>query len=418
MKNIFRILGVALLASSMLFVGCKKDDPDGPGNGGDIIGDITDATSLEDVISENRTLPDLGLDVDYIVDGCLNIRGNALLTIEPGVTIMFTGTDGCVVVGENAGLKMVGTPEKHIRFVGPTNNPNNGSWGYIKYLSNRSDNQMEYVDMIRGGEGDDDWEGVLRNYGKLSMKNCLIDGSLFNGIDIDHEGYFTAFENNTIKNCAKYPIYNENGLAQIVNFGQNTYVGNSKNYVFIQGAPITCDDDYTLPRLSIPYLFKNGIVVDGTGTFSIEPGVNMLFDVNTTFDVASEVALNAVGTAEAPILMTSLRGEPGDWYGIDNHSTRAATKMFYCKVSNAGAEDGWRGGCLYIRYNSKITLENCEFGPSAYYGVSIENISNFANVHHTGVTFVNCAAGNVYIEGDGSYGGTDYESDSVIDDLP
>ena len=78
---------------------------------------------MSGAISENVTLVDRGLPIDYIVDGIIRVDGNALLTIAPGVTIMFTGVDGALSVGENAGIRMVGSIGKPIVFQGPTNIP-------------------------------------------------------------------------------------------------------------------------------------------------------------------------------------------------------------------------------------------------------------------------------------------------------
>ena len=100
----------------------------GPGPGGDPV-------EINENINANTTWKDLGLPVDYIIDGWIYIEGNALLTIEPGVTIMFTGVNGGLEVGENAGLRMVGTAEKPIILEGPQNNPNNGSWNSVRINS-------------------------------------------------------------------------------------------------------------------------------------------------------------------------------------------------------------------------------------------------------------------------------------------
>ena len=87
-------------------------------------GGTGDPTEISGSIDANTTWPDLGLPVDYIIDGTCWVEGNALLTIEPGVTIMFTGSNGRIIVEENAGLKMEGTADKHIRLVNATNNQN------------------------------------------------------------------------------------------------------------------------------------------------------------------------------------------------------------------------------------------------------------------------------------------------------
>lgn len=393
MKKLFRLLAVSALCGVMFTACDPTEEQQTPG--GD---NIDDATSLSGAISENKTLPDLGLDVDYIVDGTLSIDGNALLTIEPGVTIMFTGTNGAVEVGENAGLKMVGTAEKPIKFVGPANNPNNGSWSHITYNSTRSDNQMEYVYMLRGGSDDATWAGVLRNYGRISMKNCTIDGSLCNGIDIEG-GLFTSFEGNTIKNCAAYPIYNESGLQCIRNFGANTYTSNGKNYIRMASGA-TLSEDLTIVNEGIPYFFEGDCGVTGPYTLTIEAGTQLLFNIGGRFYTDEEPAIVAHGTAENPIIFRGMRNEPGYWNGVWPETTRYDNSMAYCKIYDAGREEGWQGGCLYIGRNTRLNLLGCEFGNSGHYGVVIEDDADFNhNIVHNGTcTFVNCADGNVYFE--------------------
>ncbi|MBP5562634.1 MAG: hypothetical protein J6X51_01200, partial [Bacteroidales bacterium] len=140
---------------------------DTPGGGTD------GAETLPSSISANTTLQDRGLPVDYIIEGRFYVEGNALLTIEPGVTIMFASTVSGITVEENAGLRMVGTADKPITLTGPTNNQNIGAWDDVVVNSNRSDNQFEYVNFINGGSYDE----VVEINGKLSMKHCVINGA-------------------------------------------------------------------------------------------------------------------------------------------------------------------------------------------------------------------------------------------------
>lgn len=395
MKHTFRLLAFACLVGTMMLTSCEKlfggDEDD------DNIIDGDDATALSGLISENRTLPDLGLDVDYIVNGTLTIDGNALLTVEPGVTIMFTGENDGVVVNENAGLKMVGTADKPIRFVGPANNPNNGSWHAIKYLSKRNDNQMEYVQLLRGGSGEASWDGVLQNYGKLSMKHCTIDGSASNGIDMD-DGVFTAFEGNTIKNCAWYPIYNESGIKWLKNFGANTYTANGKNYIRVGGGD-ELTENLTVINAGIPYYFEGDCGVTGSYTFTIEAGTTFLFNMDTRFYTNDEPEIRVNGTEANPIIFRGMRNEAGYWHGFWPESTRQSNMMSFCKIYDAGREEGWRGGCLYLGSSTRMYLTSCEFGNSGHYGVVIEDVEAFrSRINHELCTFVDCPGGNVYFE--------------------
>ena len=90
------------------------------GNGGN--GTPGEAQTLSGTINENVTWKDLGLDVDYIIDGTVYLDGNALVTVEAGVTIMFANNGSGISVGANAGFKIAGTAEKPVLFTGPKNN--------------------------------------------------------------------------------------------------------------------------------------------------------------------------------------------------------------------------------------------------------------------------------------------------------
>ena len=435
MKRLFQTMGIALLAIALL-AGCsngpKKIDNNNVNNTNNTentennttVNNTTNGegspTEFSGSIDANVTWPDLGLDVDYIIDGWVNVNGNALLTIEPGVTIMFTGTDGGIGVGENAGLRMVGTEEKPIILEGPTNNNSNGSWHNVKIDSKRNDNQFEYVQFLRGGSGEGEWEGVVHlANGRLSMKNCLIDGSLGMGIVTEYEeAYFTAFENNTIKNCAAYPWISEDFQAICKNIGAgNTFENNGKNMVCSRHGAGELKENLTIHELPIPYYFPDGTSFDGNKTLTIEPGVKFMMPINTGIGVGDECGFVANGTEEKPIVFFC--EEEGEaWNGIRFDSKRNNNVMNYCQIKNCGTSDGWTERCcLYIRSEAKLTLTNNVFGPCFYNGVGVESIEKWGNVTHSGNTFVDCKEGNVWLEGGGEYKGTEYEGGKILEDL-
>ena len=392
-------------------------DQNGGGGGG---GGTGDPTTWSGDIDANTTWPDLGLPVDYIIDGWVEIESNALLTIEPGVTIMFTGVDGGIGVGENAGLKMVGTAEKPIILEGPANNPNNGSWNGVRISSKRNDNQFEYVKFLRGGSDDGIWSGVVHlTNGRLGMKNCLIDGSLGNGIGVEYEdAFFTAFENNTVKNCAAYPWHNEYLNSACKNIGTgNTFSDNETNMVNVFYG-IGAEENLTLHELSIPYYFRDGMGLYFDKTFTIEAGVDIVMPIHSGIGVGSDCVFKAEGTAEKPIIFRCEdASEP--WYGIDFSSGRNGNVMNYCQIKNCGVDEGWsERTCLYLRESAKLTLTNNVFGPSYYNGVGIEYVEIMVNVTHSGNTFDRCFAGNVWIEVGGIYNNVEYENGQILDELP
>ena len=382
----------------------------GGGNGG---GGNNNTVNWSGNISDNTTWKDLGLDVDYVIDGYTWIEGNALLTIEPGVTIMFTGTDGWLDVSENAGLRMVGTPEKPIRLVNPLNNNNPGAWRGITIHSNRPDNQFEYVEFINGGA---DENAVVACDGKLSMKHCLIDGGLGNGVELSYTGVFTAFENNTIKNV-NYPLWiNEHEKVSVLGSG-NSYLSNTNNMIAL-------DDNWmeanaTFSNQGIPYFIPQGLLVSENSKMTVEAGAEFVFDYQQKLLVSDDCRMEVNGTASQPVIFRALNAED-PWGGIEFRSYRSGNVINYAKIMDCGLYDspGYRG-CLLITSEAKLALTNNVFGPSNYYGVVIEQLPTWSsNVTHSGNTFTNCKFDNVFIETGGECNGQNYPDETYLDHLP
>lgn len=397
--------------SQVNYVATITVDQNGGGGGG-----TGDPTTWSGNISANTTWPDLGLDVDYIIDGWTYIEGNALLTIEPGVTIMFTGTNGHIDVGENAGIKMVGTAEKPIRLVNPLNNNNPGAWRGITIHSNRNDNQFEYVEFINGGS---DENAVVACEGKLSMKHCLINGSSGNGVELYYTGVFTAFENNTIKNV-NYPLWiNELDKLSVLGNG-NSYLNNANNMIVIDDYYLDEQKTATISNQGIPYyVINNGINVCENSKMIVNAGVEFVFDYEAEFIISEDSRLEVNGTASQPVIFRAKNAED-PWRGILFWSNRTTGNLInYAKIMNCGTGDyASERTCLWIGSEAKLTLTNNVFGPSNYNGVGIDYIETWGNVTHSGNTFTGCTEGNVYISSGGEWNGIEYADETILNDLP
>ncbi|HEX7599468.1 MAG TPA: hypothetical protein VF518_14725, partial [Polyangia bacterium] len=112
--------------------------------------------------------------------------------------------------------------------------------------------------------------------------------------------------------------------------------------------PLTCSfaggnvtADLTLTAACSPYHFTDNIWVDGA-TLTIEPGVTVNFDLGVALNIGSDsnAKLVAVGTAAAPILLTSSTATPedGDWGPIYFWgSTLAGSQIAYATLDYCGA---------------------------------------------------------------------------------
>ena len=387
-----------LVSGNAEFIATFSDTPGGGGG-------TDNAVTVSGSISANTTWQDRGAGVDYIIEGRFYVEGNALLTIEPGVTIMFTGVYDGITVEENAGLRMVGTADKPITLTGPTNNQNIGAWDDVVVNSNRSDNQFEYVNFINGGS----YGEVVEINGKLSMKHCVINGATNYGVFVG--GSFSAFENNTVKNT-KCPVLLTNHK-QVNNLGAgNTYTNNTKNMIEVD-YPWLDEDNLTVTYTNqgVPYFLKSGVHVGGTAIMSVNAGVEFVMPYDQEVGVEDNALIQVNGTASQPVIFRGEQNESGYWDGLDIDSerpTNGGSYLTYCNILNAG--DDIDDAALSTDGDTRLVLTNVSISGSLGYGMKIyiptdwdTDQYDFSNYHvtATGLTFSNCAMGNIYEENKG-----------------
>ncbi|HNW81792.1 MAG TPA: DUF5018 domain-containing protein [bacterium] len=366
-----------------------------------IVGNSVDSPEeLSGSMSDNKVLEDRWDGIDYIISGTFYVEGNALLTVEPGVKIAFASSDSGIDVGENAGLKMVGTAEKPIVLTGPVNNQNKGSWYGIEIRSSRADNQFEYVQFINGGSNDEFSVINIENDAELSIKNCSVDGSLGSGIGTYGSGSkITGFENNTIVNCDESPVYLDE-LSQAKLFGsENVMNNNGKNYIKVMNANI--DDNVEINDPSVPYYIDYTYSYVNK-TLTLNAGVTIYFNAETGIDIAESTGKLIVnGTAENPVLLTKLPGETYYWEGIYVRSD-IGNEINNATIEYAGNADD--EGIFWISSDGAVTLNNVTISNSKNYCVAM---SESSSVDAENVVFEECASGNVY----------NYDTDSVSDNF-
>ena len=386
-----------IVNKSISLVALFAEGSNGEGGNGS---DVTDPVSIEGgTINKNTVWKDLGLPIDYVISGVVSLDGNALVTIEPGVTIMFTDNNGGIWVGENAGLKAAGTAEKPIVITGPTNNQNVGAWNKITITSKRSDNVFEYVTFKNGGSGDGKWDGVIDiEGGTVAFKNCTIDGSLSNGIQLEGGAKFTAFQGNKITNCKSFPIYIENAISMLsLDATDNSFASNKYNMIGINGSGLESSDKNTLKKMPIPYYFEDGLGIIGAQTFTIEAGTTLKMGAEKSIGIDEDATIIAQGTATEHIVFDGFVEETGYWNGIKYNTKKANSILSYCDIKNGGfgEPDDWNSALIFVNDNDpKGTIENCTFSNSQNYGICIYNIGE-ASVNISGDSYKDCAGGNV-----------------------
>lgn len=121
----------------------------------------------------------------------------------------------------------------------------------------------------------------------------------------------------------------------------------------------------TLTKACSPYKIStvDGITIENGGVLTIEAGTTLHFDVNTAILVGHTGAgkLLANGTAQAPIIMTSVAMDPNGegWYGLQFYDgTVTGSQVSYTTISYAGGNaDGAIVGEAGMPKNS-VTLDH------------------------------------------------------------
>jgi hypothetical protein len=373
---------------------------------------VGDPTPLPATISQNTTLKDLGLPIDYFFDGtsALEVRNNATLTIEPGVTIQFRKAGGYLSITDGASISAIGEADKRIQFVGINNEK--GAWRGIQ-IGTVLSNELKYVDILNAGSQTANQSAALYlSRGKADINYCIIDRSHANGITIESSsgnyniGELRSFMGNTVSNCDKAPIYTYSytscgALKNIEN--NNSFTDNANAYIHIsQSMNTRILNDMTLRSLGgYPWYFQAGLSIDNDIKFTVEAGAVILIGTNTGISIPATSHFIALGTHEKRITIKGFRDEAGYWTGIVSNSKTPGTKFDYCDISGGGRN-------LYsalIRYGGVgyIEIYNSHLSKSLNNGVRCDYSSAKFNIHyncflkHNNVTFSEITGAIFYI---------------------
>jgi hypothetical protein len=416
-RSLRNVAMIACLAvTTMMFVGCDPEEPVEPPTPPT----PTDAVELTSPITANTTLKDLGLPIDYYFNGGkLEVKNNAILTIEDSVTIQFRNTGGHLYITDGATLKAMGTASKHIQFVGTSTNK--GSWRGIE-IATITANELNYVEILNAGnEYHSNSAALYLDNGKCAVRNCLINNSKTNGIAMegrsDNNSYeLTTFTGNTIKNCGAAPILTASyctvyGLRNLSNDNPFAdWTGNTNPYIHITSSGYSSMvSNFTIHALGgFPWYFGETFSLDNDVDVTIEAGAVILMGAQRYINIPATSHLIAEGTPSARITIKGKNDVAGYWDGIVVKSKLPGTKFIYCDISGGGGNADRKSNLYtYAEINSQsyVALDNTTFSKSLHYGLKLESYAGgMSYMGHTiiqssnpaSVTFSQCQDGNIW----------------------
>jgi len=338
----------------------------------------------------NWTIGTLYAVSSYTISNSITVPADKTLTIRPGTTITFTKEAiGITVNGTikaeglpillNADGGQIGTTSGYITLTKPAGD----KWSGITINSNTG-NVLAYTKIINAGENYYNYansSSLYINNGSASITNCEIDGSGSNGITLTgNTGYLSAFENNTIKNSVKAPVFADSTVYSLRSISaNNTYTDNAENYIRV-GTPGTLTASMTLKKLNVYYRFDSDLNVNGdNAALTVEPGTEIRFDVDDGINVSNSAAIIMDGTATECIVLRGVLDTGDAWQGININSNRTESKLNFVTIS--------RGGYNYYNYTDAsslyiqqpISVTNCIIEGSASNGITLTG----SNAHFT-----------------------------------
>jgi hypothetical protein len=342
----------------------------------------------------------------YSITDYIQVNGEAVLTIEPGVTLNFEGGLGLEVGNADLGkLVAVGTAQDPITFTSSATPPLPGDWGAIRLFDGTmAGTRIEYARVDSCGadrSGCIVGDGVLPN--SVTIDHVTIDrvGPDSNGImEWDTDSNF-VITNSTFSNIpdGRYAISVQAPSFAGIGSG-NTF--NSDAMIELVGGTISATTYWVDPGTAIAV--TDSLWIEGTDNpvLTLGAGMTLMFaPANPPLELS--VGRNAPGglvIAGAPnagksVVLTSLSVSPdsGDWVGVEVWAAGTA-KLSYADISYAGS-DGIGGGDFILENgNSAATIEvdHSSFMYSRGYGIYVDCADPAITLQAT----VTLNAGNTY----------------------
>ncbi len=311
----------------------------------------------------------------YCLYGTTTVHDTASLIIDQGVVIKCRDYSSLIVA--NGTLTGIGTETEPIIFThinddnfgNPLDTQNNGTASIGNSNSGRiaiygtSTSKIKYWKIHYGGYNSGNW-AVYVSKGNI-VENCEIKNS-YRGV------YFydnAQILNNSFSNINYYPV------GRKVNQGTPVLIGNTVSNVGTLGILIGefANDSPTLKPYdfagltNVAYVIESNMAIASGNVVTIEPGVVIKFQNQTSGYLTVNGAIKALGTESQKIIFTSINDDSAggdtnnngtsstpantDWQGIDFTGTASDTEniMKNCEVRYSG----------YYYFYSSVRITDC-----------------------------------------------------------
>jgi hypothetical protein len=356
-------------------------------------------------VAESQTWANQG--VPYLITGNLWIgdaSNSPVLTLAAGDTLKIaTGFEILVGhYGSPGAVSAIGTSASPIVFTTNVSNPQPGDhWSDIGiYEGATSSTQFEYCVIEYAGNSSGSGAVYVDNSAP-KIDNCTIRHNSDYGVFSSSSGaHFASFQNNTITDCAKYPVHILPDDIRLLGTG-NTLTGNASGYDAIEVVSGTVAATATWLNQGVPYILDGNVWVNNASSpvLTIAPGNTLKFRSYAELLIghySSPGGLIADGTS-GRITFTSAVNPPapGNWLCVSFYDgSLSGSKLVNCDVMYGG-HDGY--GNIYIS-DCTPTITGNNIAHSLAYGIYLSGTTFPDPVQlESNNTFLDCPLGNIRI---------------------
>jgi len=314
--------------------------------------DVTDIAC--DIEVEEASVDDaLVLDAPcYRLPGGLSVRDGGQVTVAAGTVLKF-GSNRGVNVASGGSFQARGTPDAPIVLSGI--DPTPGFWSGVEYrFSNSTRNVLENVVIEYAGSASAaalETTAQSSQLTRLAVRSVLLRRNGGDGFGIDRATLLDAFDDViSTANGRSGTIHAEVAPA----LSDVRLTGNTVDGLFMTGSSANRIDEPTVwPSIDVPW-FVNGLAVNAP--FEIPAGAELRFSSNDGIDVGSDGSLRAVGSADAPILLTGTDATAGFWNGVQfRFSNSANNRLEHVTIEYAGTASNTGGALVSIAQSNLET---------------------------------------------------------------
>jgi RHS repeat-associated protein len=325
----------------------------------------------------------------YEIKG-LTVAAGATLTMPAGLVVKFAQGDSLDV---NGTLVVNGTAAQPVRFTslkddtvgGDTNNdqgattPGAGDWSGLFFHSGSTGSVLDNVDVRYGGSDPFIAVGEVQlDHAGLTLSNSTLEDSDLGGLGLTASS--PTLLNNTFRDNFGAAIHMDPASSPIIH--GSTLTNNEINGVSIDDGTITTDTTWDNP--DIVYELRQNLTVAAGVTLTIGPGQIIKA---ATDEFAVDGTLHATGTADQPVVFTSLKDDAaggdtnndqgatspaaGDWIGLFFDSGSSGSLLDHVDFRYGGADPFIADGEIQAN-NASLTLSNSTIEHSSLGGLGVQ----------------------------------------------